>query len=403
MTTNHSDRSHSIWSPSAWTRWGVHCPASALFTKDMPDTTSEYAERGTWMHERVDGELTGSGHTPEQLDNPYNTPANWKDIEFAVAYIEELISMASLFEEPTIMYEQQIALAPPYDDVFGTCDFWMWDKTDKTLYVVDYKFGHAEVEAEDNGQLMLYAVMAINQLRGMEKVPEGAYFDGVDYVHLTIIQPRGGRKIKSHRMTVSELGTWWNDTAKPAIRLAHHDGAPFNPHSDACKYCPANGKCPAQRQQAIKAFDEAQTEPATDEPDYAHDLKLAQKMEEWIKGVRSAAMSYLTKGGSIEGYKLVRGVTHRRWVDPEKAERWLASRGLKKDERTVTTIIGIPAAEEKIKGIIKDNPRLQSNFDKLIEQPEGRLTLAPDTDKRPAVVVENPFDNQEIKNEDYSI
>ena len=40
---------HALLSASAAHRW-LNCPPSVMLTKDMPDSTSEYAEEGTLAH-----------------------------------------------------------------------------------------------------------------------------------------------------------------------------------------------------------------------------------------------------------------------------------------------------------------------------------------------------------------
>lgn len=41
---------HGILSPSGWNTWG-HCPGSVWLSKDLPESTSPYAEEGTKAHE----------------------------------------------------------------------------------------------------------------------------------------------------------------------------------------------------------------------------------------------------------------------------------------------------------------------------------------------------------------
>ena len=69
--------------------------------------------------------------------------------------------------------------------------------------------------------------------------------------------------------------------------------------------------------------------------------------------------------------------------------RWLAARGLKEKERYNWKIIGIPDAEALVEPLIADSAKLQNAFARLIEKPEGKLTYAPESDKRSAVEVNN--------------
>ena len=41
--------SHALLAPSSAHRW-IECPGSVVLSKDIPETTSEYAEEGTFAH-----------------------------------------------------------------------------------------------------------------------------------------------------------------------------------------------------------------------------------------------------------------------------------------------------------------------------------------------------------------
>ncbi len=146
------------------------------------------------------------------------------------------------------------------------------------------------------------------------------------------------------------------------------------------------GKCPEQTNLALDAF-EQNSKNVNDlrEDGIAELLQQLPMIESWAKAVRSVAQNRMEGGEEIQGYKLVRKTTKRRWADEEKAERWLAARKVTKDERTVTKLISIAQAEKKIKDTLKNNPRLQTNFGKLINKPVGAIVMAPANDKRPEV------------------
>ena len=49
-TPDHGERAHAVLSASGADRW-LNCPGSVALTRDMPDTSSSYAEWGTTCHE----------------------------------------------------------------------------------------------------------------------------------------------------------------------------------------------------------------------------------------------------------------------------------------------------------------------------------------------------------------
>ena len=85
----------------------------------------------------------------------------------------------------------------------------------------------------------------------------------------------------------------------------------------------------------------------------------------------------------IEGYKLDRAKTNRRWVDDKQALQ-LMQKLTNESVYTAKTIS--PAQALKILG--DENEELN----KLITKPEGKPTLVPDSDKRSAINVSEGFD-----------
>jgi hypothetical protein len=382
----HSEREHSIYSPSAWERWST-CPGSAKLTADMPEETSEHAERGTWMHEQVENVLLGRDVSgPESV---WDTTDNWIAINQVVDYVRALIDRCSVIEPAKVWYEDRLELGAGYDDVFGTGDLRIFDHSENRLYVVDYKFGHTLVKAKDNGQLLMYASMAMNNMYW----PVGVVKP--DFITMIILQPASPALVNEWTIDRDYLWEWINNELYPAISAAEAENAPFVPSASACKYCPASGDCPAQTQQSIEVFEKFDVVQA-DVQHYPDLLPQLETMEEFIKGVRKQALKALLDGAKIPGYKLVKSTTKRKWADEEKAEKWLAARKIPKDQRTVTKVVGIQAAEKLLKGVLNDNPRLQNNFGKLIHKPEGHPIMAREDDNRAEVTVTNPLLNGDM-------
>jgi hypothetical protein len=101
------------------------------------------------------------------------------------------------------------------------------------------------------------------------------------------------------------------------------------------------------------------------------------ELEKWLKDIERHVFMELERGRPVEGWKLVRKKTNRKWISEEGTIQWLTDYGLKPDEFNDPPSLKSPAGIEKIVG-------KKSLAETLWEKPEGGLTLAPVYDPRPA-------------------
>jgi len=83
----------------------------------------------------------------------------------------------------TLLVEQRIDFSDSVQvpGQFGTADSIVVNNRDGELMVIDAKFGHTPVDVEENSQLMLYALGALNLLygnTGLKIVPVAAEPEG---------------------------------------------------------------------------------------------------------------------------------------------------------------------------------------------------------------------------------
>lgn len=97
----------------------------------------------------------------------------------------------------------------------------------------------------------------------------------------------------------------------------------------------------------------------------------------WVKDIEDYVMSQALSGDVLQGYKLVEGRTQRKWTDPDAAARAMLLAGKKPDEVFVQAVIGITAAERLL-------GRTSPIFETHTERTQGRPTLVPESDPRPA-------------------
>lgn len=117
-------------------------------------------------------------------------------------------------------------------------------------------------------------------------------------------------------------------------------------------------------------------------------LPVADDIAKWFGDVKELALKLLLSGEKIPGYKVVEGKSNRTISDVDKAAHLLKNAGYNESilyVRKFETLTNL----EKLVGKAK----LASLIGDLIIKPEGKPTLAPDSDKRPAMQVVTASDD----------
>ena len=256
------------------------------------------------------------------------------------------------------------------------------------LIIADLKFGMGvEVSAEDNPQLMLYALAALREFD-----PAGVRFARV---RLVISQPRISN-YSEWTLSVADLLAF-GERVKIAAQACDQPDAPLNPSEKGCKFCRAKAVCPSLRVEVaqtvsgaadIEDFDDL-TQPVAIGPmpdqTLATCMRKIDLIEGWCKSIRAEAESRLLAGKPVPGYKLVQGKQgNRKWANPSDTEAALKAFRLKTDEIYDLSLIS-PTTAEKLVADKKLGPRQWKKLLPLITRTEGKPTVAPESDKRPAI------------------
>jgi hypothetical protein len=108
-------------------------------------------------------------------------------------------------------------------------------------------------------------------------------------------------------------------------------------------------------------------------------------VETWCKAIRAEVEKELLAGKAIAGWKLVKGkMGNRKWSDPTEAENMLKSLRLKVDQMYDLSLIS-PTSAEKLANSEVIGPRQWKKVLPLITRTEGGPSVAPESDKRPAI------------------
>lgn len=378
---------HAPLSPSSAERW-IACPASIRFGAQF-DTgeSSPWAEEGTTAHELAALKVLAAFSDTDtkavavewRTTHPELSDDDFDDMDrFTDEYVEHVKRMASTMRHPQVAVEVRVDTGVP--ESWGTADcvlFSPWE-----IKVVDFKYGTGvAVEAAGNPQLKLYALGVLNAYQGLL----GEY----DEIVIGIAQPRLGIW-KSVTMPVVELYRWRDDVVKPAGELALSDGAPFGPSYETCRFCPAAGRCQAQLEEVFSTdFNDSpdQLSPA----EISDALEAAPLIRAWLNQLEEAAlhMAY-SEGTPIPGWKVVRSGGKRFIPEPAPAIQALIDAGYPASETAKINMRGLGELEDLIRrkeGITgrKATERLNELLGDLIAKTEGKESLVPETDKRPAI------------------
>ena len=119
----------------------------------------------------------------------------------------------------------------------------------------------------------------------------------------------------------------------------------------------------------------------------------------WQDALSDVLYAKLQAGEESALYKLVQGREgNRAWIDTAEAEKQLKLEKLKEDERRNYTVISITQVE----ALKKEGKVSEARWEKMqpnITRSEGKPTIAPMSDKRPAITIENnieTFEEEEI-------
>lgn len=356
---------HAKLSASGSSRW-LNCTGSVKAESNYPESSSAFALEGTTAHELAEMCLTSDYHPSFYLNQTINgITIDDEMADNVAAYIAYVKSFSGVH-----FYEQRVDFSEWIPNGFGTSDAIVIDESNKTVHVIDLKYGKGvPVDAENNTQAMLYALGVLSEY--------GFIYD-IDNVVIHIYQPRI-KNYSSWSITTTEL-LKWAEWAKQRAIEALSDNAPRTPSDKACQWCKAKATCKALLDHThnvlMSDFDELdEVKPDT----LTHkELRVIQDnaklIKSWLDAVESHIFDMLLRGEDFAGYKLVEGRSTRAWQDEQKAIDVLKD---KLDESQLYTQKLIsPAQAEKL--LKKDKVILSE----LITKSEGKPTLVPDCDKR---------------------
>lgn len=404
---------HAKLSPSKAYRW-LACPGSVREEARYPDEPSgPAAADGTHTHSLLEHCIKGNGDPLKMVGIKLKDHEG----EFVVdrgraERVATALEYISSRHGGLVVAERKVSTShlTGRSDMDGTCDVQI--ALPDTLEVIDYKDGMNEVTAEGNAQLELYALGA---LAAFKQPVNGTY--PFDKVRLTIIQPkmaiRGAPVVSSHEMTIGEM---MGKIGKFVVGAAATDqpDAPLVSGSH-CKYC-KHKSCSTRAGEVMKEvgmmFPVIEANPVTELSQQAADLepntmapeKIAQiilaapLVRQMIEAVEEEALRRLKAGHTIPGLKIVHGRGARSWALPnDEMAAKLIGMGIPKGVVYETKLVTVAKAEklkwektragEKVQAQLSER-QLKTLDTEYVAKVAGKLTVVPESDARPAVVLD---------------
>lgn len=390
---------HSLLAPSDAERWS-RCVGAPFMSKGLPEVDAEYSASGTCSHHLLEQALK-YGVDPSQwlgIDlefgiNPASgTPFKFKVDQDRVDRITQVVRRINA--EPGQMWsEKRLNTSPVLGvpdqqghadiiklDLVGTVEIY-GQPYQGVLTVHDFKDGYIRKMAKNNLQGLNYLAAALYE------------FD--------LIAPINALRFCIHQPKINHYDEWtytrqeieaFVSAIRPVAKLVYdifHGNVEFDPiiHLNAgeeqCFWCSVRGRCPARAKRIVDLFTPIVAQHELDDTTLGTLYVTLDEVESACRDIRAEALRRAMSGRTIEGQKLVQGKKGARyWKDETKAIAALSLMLAPEQMYEPRQVISPTAAEKVLKkaGYAPLKP--------LVDQKEGAYTLAPLSDPREAVVIQ---------------
>lgn len=360
---------HAVLSASSSYRW-LACPPSSLECAKLPDVQSEFARQGTEAHALCEYKVKKALGQKEKDPTKTLTYFDEEMAECTDAYaqfvLESLAAAKTFCKDPLVLVEQRLDFSRWVPEGFGTGDCLI--VADDTLTVIDYKHGLGVlVDAEKNPQMMCYALGALDLFDGIYDIQK---------VSMTIFQPRR-ENVSTYTMSKEELLQWAETVLKPTADLAAKGEGEYKA-GDHCRFCKIRATCRKRAEYNLELAKYDFAMPSTlEDPEMEAILAKADELVSWVGDVKDYALQQALSGKTWAGWKVVEGRSNRRYVNEEAVAAKVEEAGYSPYEKK---LLGITALTKLL-----GKRRFDELLTDLIEKPQGKPVLVPETDKRPAM------------------
>lgn len=406
---------HAELSPSGAHRWIV-CPGSVYLSRGIEDSSSAYADEGSAAHFLASTALTEGKNASDYIfrkiavydDHEAWIPSSEYPKEVRIFVVDpEMIQNVQVYIDlvrndasDQMLIEQKFPIGhiTGEEGARGTADAVLIK--DNKLTVIDLKYGMGvKVDATESYQLGMYAAGAIEEL---------SLIYAFDVIELVICQPRLNHvdRWETNIDWIANLEAKAGEAAEK-VRAQVDVTGEYSPGEKQCKFCKAKGSCTALTTQVLNTVVDDFVDldaPIRPRIEQALDRKVDNTLlgnllnsvdliEDWCKAIRAQSESELLSGREVPGFKLVQGKRgNRAWGNTDEVEALMKKMRLKTDVMYDFKLISPTTAEKAFKAETI-GPRQWPQLQALITQAEGKPSVAPASDKRPALVLTDPVDD----------
>lgn len=367
---------HALLSPSAAHRW-MNCTAAPLLERDVEDKSSTFAEEGTLAHAycaKKLKEFLGLSVDEEkaeiaQLDEQYHSGEmdEYTDT-YKTIVLEKFNAARAKTKDAQLLVEVKLDFSHYVPDAFGTSDAIII--ADGVMEVIDFKYGKGvKVSAVENPQMMIYALGAWDLFN---------FEYDIRKVRMTIVQPRIDN-LSEFELDAADLINWAVDELQPKANEAYAGGK--QKPGNWCQFCKVKANCKALSSMCIEA-QQVNPDPRKISKEVMENtiLPLLSTFKTWLTGVEEYSLEQALNGVQYQGFKIVEGRSIRKITNPTAVMELLGKEGFVKESYIKPTELRSITDLEKLIG----KKRFGTICAEYINKPQGKPTLVPESDKRPA-------------------
>lgn len=364
---------HAKLSASSAKKW-LNCTGSVALEKQIPPEETEFAKEGTTAHKvgelKIKKELNLISHNDYYSQR--ETLAIDNDME---NYTQEYCDFVLTNYRKKLVYgnnallelEQKVDYSNYVKEGFGTTDALI--VSDRHIEVIDLKYGKGvEVSAENNPQLMLYGLGALERYDWLYDIKN---------VTMTIYQPRKDN-ISTFEMKADDLYKW-GESIKKIADIAYSEKGECHAGKHCIEgFCRAKSICKAFAEYAgnIEKYKAKEIETLS-ECEIAEILDKIDALVKWAKAVKEYALQQMLNGMELTGFKLVEGRKSRCYnVTEDEIANMLLEKGYAENVVYKKELRSVADMEKVLKGDFK------SVLGDFVTVKNGAPTIARIEDKR---------------------
>lgn len=302
-----------------WIKCGGYVKAATDYIERYGKLRSPSADEGRMAHGVAEFALRGylKGNA-----SGYVILERWADKVVPVdmrikvdRYVRYCLDCCEVGESPLTWVENKIDCTFLDDSAYTRVDFACYHPERETLMVMDFKFGHRQVEAQDNPQLIIGARALIDRLEALGHT--------VNIVNLMIYQPNGPMASMPLDEIVTSADAVMADSE--AIKRIYHSESDDLVPGKHCRYCETRGLCTAVRRSLFEAWDVMGTYneiPAgypveTLENMLAEVRAFKDLLRAYETGLEALVISHLKNGVNFPHWEYSTSLSDRKWLYPD--------------------------------------------------------------------------------------